>query len=128
NGTALERFQRMVAAQGGDLSALPEHQGETPVLAEADGFVADINGLEVGLCGVALGAGRTRSDQAVDPIVGVRIDARRGAEVRQGDALATVLHGSGGAPSEEIVRRLLRAFEVTPEPPESMPLILERID
>jgi len=128
NGDAMDRFQRMVHAQGGDLAALPEHTGETPVLADSNGFVGGIDGLEVGLCGVALGAGRTRADQAVDPLVGVRIDKHRGTAVQRGEPLATVLHGASGPPDPAIVDRLACAFQVCPEEPESAPLILERID
>lgn len=128
DGSALERFRRMVSAQGGDLSRLPEPGGQTRVTAGAGGFVHAIDGLEIGLTGVALGAGRTRADEEVDPVVGIRIDAVRGAEVRPGDALATVLHGASGPPSQALVDRIRAAFEVGPGAPAPVSLIIERID
>ncbi len=127
DGSAMERWRGMVALQGGDLSAIPEPRGETVVRAPSAGWVQAIDGLEVGLCGVALGAGRTRSDQDVDPIVGVRLDRHRGDRVEAGEAIATILHGEQGAPSESVVERLAAAFTVGSEEPEPVPLILERI-
>jgi thymidine phosphorylase len=126
-GEGLDRFQRMVRAQGGDLGSLPVHDEETQVLAESDGFVRHIDGLEVGLTGVGLGAGRTRSDQDVDPVVGIRIDSPRGEPVQRGQSLATILHRSGQAPSEGIVKRLKEAFTLGSESPDEVSLVLERI-
>ena len=128
DGSALERWERMVDAQGGRLAELPESTGETAILATDDGFVGGIDGLEIGLCGVALGAGRVRSDQAVDPVVGIRVDTRMGEEVKRGQRLATVLHGGAGAPASALVERLGAAFSVVDRAPASEPLIIERID
>jgi pyrimidine-nucleoside phosphorylase len=128
DGSALARWERMVAAQGGALEQLPESPGETAIVATADGFVGQIDGLEVGLCGVALGAGRVRADQAVDPVVGIQVDACVGTEVKRGQRLATVLHGASGAPESTLVERLGAAFSVVDQPPISAPLIIERID
>jgi pyrimidine-nucleoside phosphorylase len=127
DGTALARWRQMVARHGGDDAALPQPTGETPICAARAGYVGAIDGLEIGLSGVALGAGRTRSDQAVDPAVGIRIDAPRGAGVAAGDRLATILHGRGGAPAPEIVERVARAFQIVEVRPDPKPLIIGRI-
>ena len=81
----------------------------------------------MGLVGVELGAGRTRSDQAIDPLVGIRIDAPVGTFVQTGEPVMTVLHGSKGAPPEHIESRLSKAVTIREEPPEAAPLIIERI-
>jgi pyrimidine-nucleoside phosphorylase len=127
DGTALSRFERMVEAQGGDLRALPPARGTTPVVSLRDGYVEAIDGLEVGLSAVALGAGRTRADQDVDPEVGIRVEARRGDRVRAGDLLATIRHGRSGPPPGEVRDRVGRAFSVGDREPEPVPLVLERI-
>ena len=127
NGQAFGKWQEMVAAHGGDLDALPRHLGETSIAAPRAGYVSSIDGLDVGLVGVELGAGRTRSDQAIDPLVGIRIDAPVGTFVQTGEPVMTVLHGTKGAPPEHIESRLSKAVTIREEPPKAAPLIIERI-
>ncbi|MEZ4268804.1 MAG: thymidine phosphorylase [Myxococcota bacterium] len=127
DGSALDRWRRMVAEHGGDDSALPAPTGRTAIPSPAAGFVSAIAGLEVGLSAVALGAGRTRSDQSVDHTVGIRIDATVGAPVRAGESLATVLHGDSGAPPPEILQRIADAFTLSEVPPTRPPLVIGRI-
>jgi pyrimidine-nucleoside phosphorylase len=63
-----------------------------PVAVEIEaprgGFVTGIDALEIGLAAVAMGAGRTRADQAVDPAVGIELAVKRGARVERGTVLA----------------------------------------
>jgi len=126
DGTALDRWNTMVALQGGDLSRLPRHTHETPVLAPADGFVSAIDGREVGLVGVSLGAGRMRQGDPIDPIIGIRIDKKVGAAVKAGEPLATIQHGPS-EPPDTAIARLGAAFSLSPTAPPPRPLILERI-
>lgn len=127
DGSALARWNRMVELQGGDMSKLPRHRGETVVRAAQSGFVVAIDGREVGLVGVALGAGRATQSDRIDPTVGIRIDRKVGERVEAGEAIATILHGAQGAPGEAHVARLAAAFEVGPTAPAARPLIIERI-
>src|SRR5256886_15964565 len=61
SGAGRERFERMLAAQGGHLErGLPLAPVQIAVGAEVDGYVEGIDALEVGLSALALGAGRTR--------------------------------------------------------------------
>ncbi len=96
SGKAVEVMERMVAAQGGDASvvARPRRLAVAPVAVEIDaprgGFVTGIDALEIGLAGVALGAGRTRADQAVDPAVGIELAVARGDRVERGAVLGWV--------------------------------------
>ena len=127
DGSAFDRWERMIHSQGGRLGELPQPRGETPVLATHAGYVTAIDSLEVGLTGVQLGAGRTKRGEKIDPIVGIRIDRVRGERVEAGEALATILHGRRGAPDPELCARLGAAFTVADIEPEPAPLILERI-
>jgi len=129
NGQALARWNRMVLAQGGnpDKDALPKPTGETAVAATSSGFVTAIDGKEVGLVAMSLGAGRERRDDVIDMAVGIRIDRKVGEAVKPGEPLATILHGGRGAPSEAAQQRLAAAFTVGPQAPPSRPLVIERI-
>ena len=127
NGAAKERFERMVVAQGGDLSRLPTWSGQTVVVADSSGFVTQIDGREIGWVGVSLGAGRATKEAAIDPCVGLRVEAPVGSEVRQGEPLMTILHGASGPPPAHIVDRVRAAFTVAHRPEPARPLIVERI-
>ncbi|MCA9515965.1 MAG: thymidine phosphorylase [Myxococcales bacterium] len=130
DGSALARFERMVAAHGGDLAKLPRAAGETALESDQDGVVTRIDGKELGLVAMSLGAGRQRREDVIDPVVGVRVDAKVGERVTRGAPLATLLHGQGasGVPGPEHLDRLRRAFTLAPEAPKALPsLIIDRI-
>ena len=127
DGTALARWNDMVSHLGGDLAALPRPLGETAVTATEDGYVQAIDGLEIGLSGLDLGAGRHKREDPIDPRVGLRIDAARGSRVSKGDALATVLHGGRGEPDARVLERIRAAFTLGSTPPNTVGVILERV-
>ena len=78
DGSALDRFMRMVKAHGGDVRVVehPERlanaKAKLPVLARRSGYLSECDAYALGMSGIALGAGRTRADQAVDPSAGHR--------------------------------------------------------
>ena len=97
SGRAAETFARMVTALGGPAdfvencrAHLPAAPVERAVPAPRDGFVASIDTRAVGLAVVALGGGRTRAEDPVDPAVGLTRILPVGAEVRRGEVLALV--------------------------------------
>jgi pyrimidine-nucleoside phosphorylase len=131
SGSALSVLERMVSAQGGDARVVSEPSRlevapPVPVLATAHGFVAEIDALEIGLVGVALGAGRTRADQRIDPAVGLTLLAKPGKEVAPGEPLALV-HVRDPKDAERVRARVLGAFRIAPEAPPPVPLLLGRI-
>ncbi|MCC6621375.1 MAG: thymidine phosphorylase [Deltaproteobacteria bacterium] len=127
SGRAREIFGKMVRTQGGDLSRLPEPPGETVVRADRDGHVVAIDGLEVALALVGLGAGRQRAGDPIDPTVGLRIEAHVGASVCPGAPLFTVRHGAAGAPDPRALARLRAAWTLADEPAARAPLVVERL-
>ncbi len=128
DGSGLARFRAFVAAQGGDLAQLPVHTGETAVVASTDGYVTGINAREVGLTGVALGAGRAAITDVIDPKVGIRIDQPVGSQVRAGQPVLTVLHGDAGPPRPDLVARLREAVTIGVNKPAVGPAVLGRLE
>jgi len=132
SGRAVEVFARMIAAQGGDARVAEEPSRLTiaevtvPILAPSAGFVAGIDALEVGLAAVAMGAGRTRADQRVDPAVGIELAVARGDRVGRGDVLATLLVRSA-ADASKVQERVAGAFQISPALPAPQRLVLGRI-
>ena len=95
DGRAAATFQAIIEAQGGnpgvvdDPAALPQAPAHAVYTAAHDGVVARIEPRAVGRGIIALGGGRRRVDDRVDPAVGFSITARPGQRVTRGEPLAT---------------------------------------
>jgi pyrimidine-nucleoside phosphorylase len=132
SGDAARLMEKMIEAQHGDprvvadRSRLPLAPIEVPVRATRRGYVTAIDALAIGLAGVAMGAGRTRTDQAIDPGVGIRINAKPGVEVSAGDALA-VLHVRAESDGNAVLDRVAAAFTLGAAKVAPADLVLERI-
>ena len=132
DGSAVALMQKLVKAQGGDPRGVAEPDRLTiatkklVVKAPKGGYVSAIDAREVGLAGVDLGAGRTRSDQAIDHEVSIHIDAKPGEKVAEGDPLATLfVHDKRKAKSA--AARVGAAFTVASRRPKTPELVIETI-
>lgn len=112
SGAAMAVWEAMVEAQGGDPSAPMRGTGcqRVEVLAERSGQVLRCDALEVGQAAFGLGAGRSRADQEVHHGVGVLVHVKRGAAVRAGQPLFTVVHADKGLDAARA--HLLRAVAI----------------
>lgn len=133
SGAALDVFTRFVEAQGGDPRFIeePERLPTAPVVAAVTagrgGEITAIDSLEIGLASVGLGAGRVRSEDEVDPAVGVVIETAIGCDVREGDALAFV-HAAEEHTASPAVERVRNAFTIGGEPIGAGDRVLEIIE
>lgn len=133
-GGPMERFMRLADAQGGALDpsrsdfGLPIAPFTAVVAAVADGTVAAIDPLALGYGVIALGGGRTRQDQEIDPRVGFVLRVEVGDRIARGDPLAVVHSATreglaiGAGAVTEAVR--LAAGDA----PAPLPLVLERVE
>jgi pyrimidine-nucleoside phosphorylase len=132
-GNAARTAERMLEAQGGDprvvteRARLPVAPAEIVLEAPRDGYVACVDARTVGLAAVAMGAGRTRADQAVDHAVGIFVEKKPGAHVNRGEPLAR-LRVHDIASSQLVADRVRSAFTFADAPPAPRPLVLDRID
>ena len=91
DGSAMDRFRRLIAAQGGDLSVpLPLGRHAETVTAPRGGTMGDIDAMAVGLGAWRLGAGRSRPGERVQSGAGIRIHRRPGEPVTAGEPLFTL--------------------------------------
>jgi pyrimidine-nucleoside phosphorylase/thymidine phosphorylase len=134
DGSGLARLREIVRAQGGDPAAvddlrrLPRAERVVAVPSPGGGFVEAIDAEEIGLAAMALGAGRARVEDAVDPAVGIVLARKVGDPVAPGEPLCELHCGSGGTQAPEAVgRRVAAAYRLGPRRPEPAPLIIERI-
>ena len=132
SGAAVRVMEKMVAAQGGDAKVVAEPsrlevaKEIVEVRAPRGGFVADIDALAIGLAGVAMGAGRTRADQKVDPAVGIEIDAKPGEAVQVGQVVARVFVRTQSA-ADAVLERIAGAFSYADAAPSPKPLVIDRL-
>ncbi|BBX39947.1 thymidine phosphorylase [Mycobacterium simiae] len=127
DGTAMDLFRRLVAAQGGDLSVpLPIGSHSETVLAARSGTMGTIDAMAVGLTAWRLGAGRSRPGGGVQPGAGVRIHRRPGEPVAAGEPLFT-LYTQTPERFAAALAELDGGFSVGDSAPAARPLILDRI-
>ncbi len=127
DGTAMDSFRAIVAAQGGDLDAeLPIGAHCETVRAPAGGTMGGIDALAVGHAVWRLGAGRASPGERVQHGAGLRIHRRPGEPVAAGDALFT-LYTDNPARIGPAMAELDGAWSVGDTPPEVRPLIIDRI-
>jgi len=101
SGRALQTFARMIAAQGGDPrvvdepSRLPAAPSRARLDAPRSGFVARVKAEAVGRASNALGAGRSKVGDPVDPAVGIVLHAKPGDKVERGQPVFELHHRDG---------------------------------
>jgi thymidine phosphorylase len=128
-GAALERFGAMVAAQGGDHRVVEDPDGvlprapvREPIVADRSGFLASVRAEEVGLASVALGAGRLRKGDPIDPAVGIVFRPKIGDRLDAGAELGEV-HARDRYAAARASARVLAAIDVGEDPVEPPPLV-----
>ena len=132
SGAALEAFRRIVAAQGGDVSfiddaaSLPQAPVKKEVGAPHDGFIAGIDTEELGNIVVALGGGRARKEDTIDPSVGLIMSDEIGKRTWERMSLATI-HARTEDEAAQVAERVRAAFTISPEPVPVPPLIIGRV-
>ena len=131
-GKAAEYFQKIIDAQGGnpgvvdDPAVLPQAAECELFSAARRGFVARVEPRSVGRGVIALGGGRTKMEDTVDPSVGFVITARPGDWVEQGEPLATIF--ARDRAGVEAGRHALRqAIVISDEADPPLPLVSHRV-
>ena len=129
DGSALERFRRMVEAQGGDprvaddpAAVLPQAPVIVPLVADRSGFLTSVAADEIGAASGALGAGRVHKGDPIDPSVGIVVRPKVGDRLDTGAPIGAV-HARDEAAAEETARRVLAALSIAAERVEPPPLI-----
>lgn len=130
DGTAMDRFRALVAAQGGDLDQpLPVGAYSETITAPHSGTMGDIDAMAVGLAVWRLGAGRSAPGENVQFGAGMRIHRRPGEPVTAGETLFT-LYTDTPQRYPGAIAELDGGWSVSgpgEQPPAIGPLIIDRI-
>jgi pyrimidine-nucleoside phosphorylase len=128
----LSKLVAWVDAQGGNTCLLGDPPGfETASIIQAvqsprSGVIAAIDAMQVGLAAGALGAGRAKKGDPIDPAVGVVLGAKVGDAVQTGDTLFTI-HANDEAKLVAARERLLAAYTWAEQDVEPFPLVYQVI-
>lgn len=133
SGAAAERFARMVRLLGGpaDLLEHPDaYLEQAPIAVEVKaqraGFVSSFDTRALGLAVVALGGGRLRSDQVIDPAVGLTDIVELGHSVAAGEVLLRI-HARTEQAAKVAAEMLGKAIVIADQPAFEQPLVWQRI-
>ena len=134
DGSAAERFSRMVAELGGPADFLENaetHLPEAPlsraVHPQRPGFVSAMDTRAMGLAVVEMGGGRRRADDTIDYAVGLTECCSLGEDVGPDRPLA-VLHGRFEAGLDRAEKQVRTAVTISDSKPSSRPMVIERVE
>jgi pyrimidine-nucleoside phosphorylase len=132
SGRALEKFREVIARQGGDPRAVDDYSllAAAPrrhvIKTERRGYCHGFDAERVGRAAVALGAGRDRVEDGIDPAVGIMVLAQPGEMLEAGAALAE-LHYRDEARLGAALTLLQGACAIAAGPPTLTTLVQETI-
>ncbi len=132
SGAALEKFRLCIEAQQGDprvvddVNLLPKGKQQEIIHAQSAGFVSRISTDEIGRIVMDWGGGRKKLEDKIDYGVGLYIHAKLGDRINIGDPLVTA-YFNDEIKLAEMRARILKAYEISDNPPQLEPLIKEVI-
>ena len=135
SGKALECLRSNIAAQGGEPRVCDDPGRFLPLVRETvkvesprSGFITRVDTTEIGHAIAAIGGGRVRIEDTVDPTVGFTSELKLGDQVRAGDAIGIVYSADASA-AAEAARRIQAAYHIGEEAPaQELKLIKEIVN
>jgi pyrimidine-nucleoside phosphorylase len=133
SGSGFEYLEKLVQAQGGDVSVLenPEKLPEAPlkkiIEAPQSGYISEVQARIVGETSVVLGAGRKKKGESVDPAVGIEVLVKVGQKIQAGQPLF-IIHAHDQATLEEAQISLMDAIQIVDEKVKPIPLFYGQIE
>ena len=127
-GKAAERFRQMISEQDGDErimenpDLLPKAAHIQELTARTRGFVTRCDAKLLGLASNALGAGRNKIEDSIDPAVGLYLKKKLGDRVTRGETLCEI-HWNDKERLRNAVPLIEKAFEIKARPAPRRPLI-----
>src|SRR3954453_10464857 len=134
SGAAAERFGRMVTALGGpaDLMEAPDrYLGPAPVVREvhaaAPGAITAVDTRALGVAVVALGGGRTRVQDPIDPAVGLSQVASLGTSVGPQNRPLAIVHARSEDAARAAAEAIRASFTIGDSAPEPTSPVARRL-
>lgn len=131
SGKGLAKFKEFVKAQGGSASWIGKGpltkapQMFTAVCTD-EGYITEIHGRALGEIAMAMGAGRARKEDPIDPMVGIRLFKELGDFVKAGEPLFT-LYGKADADMARIAQEIASHIIVQSRRPDHIEPVISEI-
>ena len=119
DGSAFNKFLEMVKAQDGDIDYIlnpekfPLAKKIIPILAKQDGYVKEIDALEIGLSSMRLGGGRETLEDKIDLSAGIMLVKKVGDMVKKGEPLCYLHTNKGIDIINQVVLDVENAYVLT---------------
>lgn len=133
DGTALKKLAETVKLQGGDENYIlntqlfPKAKFRRSIVAEESGYIESMNTEGIGSVCVALGAGRQKKEDSIDPGAGLVIEKKTGDYAEKGDLLAA-LYCSDEALFEAAEKQYRGSLTFSSSKPKETPLLLDTVE
>ncbi len=127
SGAAYEKFREFVRSQGGDTEALEDLPVSTEVkevISPREGYVSRFAASGIGSAALALGAGRAKKGDEIDPGSGIEVLVWAGDRIQKNQPIARLY---GEREAERAKQLVLEALEISDEPVEPPPAILDSL-
>ena len=119
DGSAFNKLVEMVKAQGGNVEYIlhPEKfelaKKIMPILSKEDGYVKEINALEIGLSSMRLGGGRETLEDKIDMSAGIMLVKKVGDLVKKGEPLCYLHTNKGIDIINQVTKDVENAYVLT---------------
>lgn len=133
DGSALDKLAEMVRLQGGN----PEYVRNTDLFSASDyiynvimpesGYITHMDTAGIGSVCVALGAGRIKKEDVIDPSAGIVLNKKTGDYAQKGETVAT-LYASDPSLFADAENKFISALDIGNDKPCSKPLLLKIIE
>ena len=134
SGKALECLRQNIEAQGGDPRVCDDPAAFLPLVSETvkvesprSGFITRVDTTEIGHAIAAIGGGRVRIEDTIDPRVGFTSELKIGDKIEAGDAIG-IVYCADRSNADEAARRIQAAYHVGDEPAQIEKLVKEIIN
>ncbi|HEY6806588.1 MAG TPA: thymidine phosphorylase [Pyrinomonadaceae bacterium] len=135
SGAALECLRKNIIAQNGDPRVCDAPADFLPLVSESvkvesprSGYIKSVDTTEIGHTIAALGGGRVRIEDVIDPTVGFIAERKIGDRLNAGEVIG-VIYCADSANAEEARRRIQAAYEIADGPnAETQKLVKEVIN
>lgn len=119
NGNAYKKFIELVKSQNGNINKIAISKNIISIKSEQEGYIKNINALELGEIARILGAGRLKKEDNIDFEVGIVLNKKVGDKINKGEELLKLYINKKNIDKKEI----LKCFTITNEKQKPIKLI-----